>query len=109
MISATDAAQLEFATAHGWITITHNGRHFRALHRQFLQERREHSGIIILPERPPFERLAVRAALMLTWIGTLPSMRSELFTWGQLQERLEAGDRLPGFTDDEVKLALGRT
>jgi hypothetical protein len=109
MIQVDDAEQLAFASARGWMIMTHNGRHFRVLHRAFEQQGREHGGIIVLPERPPFERLVIRAAMMLTWIPTMPPTLSAYFTWGQLQERLETGERLPGFTEDDVHLALGRS
>jgi hypothetical protein len=73
-----------------------------------MEQGRSHHGIIILPERPPFERLVVRATMMLTWIGTFPAVPSGFFTWGELQEQLEQGTRLPGFAEAEVRLALGR-
>jgi len=109
MTRVADAAQLAYATARDWITITHNGRHFRSLHRAMRERGEAHGGIIVLPEKPPFLRLVLRAAMSLTWIATVRDSRSSLFTWGQLQERFEAGERLPGFTDDEVRLALGRS
>ena len=109
MTRVDDTAQLAYASASGWTIMTHNARHFRRLHRSFLLERREHGGIVVLPEKPPFERLVVRAAMMLTWLGTLSGVNSTLVTWGQLQEQLESAYRLPGFTEDEIRLALGRT
>jgi hypothetical protein len=108
MAQADDAGQLAFAAARGWTIVTHNGRHFRALHRVFRREGHQHAGIIVLPERPPLERLIIRTTMMLTWIDSLPSSPSSYFTWGQVQERLEAGERLPEFTEDQVRLALGR-
>lgn len=45
---------------------------------------------------------------MLDWVGTQP-YRSRLFVWGQLQHLLEQGFRLPGYTEDKVRAALGRS
>jgi len=87
-ISEEDAAQLAYAAAEGWVLITHNERHFRALSDQHRQRHEPHGGIIVLPERPPFSRLVVRASMMLDWLGTMPQYRSELFKWGHLQALL---------------------
>ena len=108
MIQVDDATQLAFAAARGWMILTHNGRHFRALHRSWLDNGLEHSGIIVLPERPPFERLVIRAAITLSWIRTLPHLRDGFFVWGEVQEQLEGGVRWGDFTDEAVRLALGR-
>ncbi|MBI4491684.1 MAG: hypothetical protein HY690_02710 [Chloroflexi bacterium] len=47
--------------------------------------------------------------MLLDWIATFPDHRSRLFKWGQLQELIEQGYRLPGYSEAEVQLALGRT
>jgi hypothetical protein len=99
----TDEEQLDYAAVRGWIFLTHNGKHFRPLH----QRRQLPSGVIVLPERPPFNRLEIRAAMMLVWLTTLDS-RSGLFKWGQLQELLEQGYCPPGFGAADVQLVLGR-
>jgi hypothetical protein len=108
MIGATDESQLAFATRRGELLLTHNGRDFHAIHRAWLRDGRDHAGIIVLPETPPFARLVARAAMALRWIAMQPAVHSQLFTWGQFQQRLEAGDRPPGSTEDDVRLALGR-
>jgi hypothetical protein len=46
--------------------------------------------------------------MMLEWIVTHGDPRSRLFSWGTLQELLEQGFRLPGYTEQDVQLALGR-
>jgi hypothetical protein len=108
MAEQDDLAQLAFAASRGRLLITHNGRHFRRLHRSFLEEEQDHAGIIELPERPPFARLVIRATMMLAWIGMTGETTSVYYPWGQLQERLEGGYRLPGFTEEDLRLALGR-
>ena len=44
---ALDEQQLAFATHEGRVFLTHNRRDFRRLHRQWTEEGRRHSGIII--------------------------------------------------------------
>ena len=46
--------------------------------------------------------------MLLDWLGTMPDHRSQIFKWGHLQALLEQGYRLPGYTEDEVRLALAR-
>jgi hypothetical protein len=94
MTSVDDVGQLALASAQGWLLMTHNARHFRSLHRTYQDRGEPHGGIAILPERPPFERLVVRATMMLAWIGGLAQWQSRLFTWGRLQQRFEAGEAL---------------
>jgi hypothetical protein len=103
-----DEAQLRYAVAQDLMIITHNEKHFRPLHEQFRARGEEHSGILVLPATPPLERLAIRASMLLRWIETLPEYRSRLFKWGNLQELLEGGRRLPEYDEEAVKLALGR-
>src|SRR5215207_3017722 len=70
-LSHEDELQLAFASSMGWVIVTHNERHFRALADDYRRQGRAHGGIVVLPGRPPFERLAVRATMMLDWLGTL--------------------------------------
>ena len=103
-----DRAQLAFASARGWVLITYNERHFRALADSYRRDQSSHCAIVVLPVKPPFERLVVRAAMMLEWLGTMTDHRSGFFKWGHLQEMLEQGYRLEGYTSEEVRLALAR-
>jgi hypothetical protein len=103
-----DDVQLAFATAQDWVLISHNETDFRRLARDYRRLGRPHGGIIILPESPPFERLAVRVAMLLDWLGAMPDRRSRYFKWGHLQSLLEQGHLLPGYTEDEIRLALAR-
>ncbi|MBI3978308.1 MAG: DUF5615 family PIN-like protein [Chloroflexi bacterium] len=107
-LDAGDDEQLAYATGNGLLIVTHNGKHFWALHQRFRQQHRHHGGIVVLPQRVPFAIQTLRASMMLDWIGTLPASSSEFFTWGSLQEELEKGYRLPGYSEDDVRLALGR-
>ena len=49
---ASDESQLTLATSLGAILITHNRRHFRRLHRNWTQEGKWHSGIVISRQLP---------------------------------------------------------
>lgn len=55
----SDEDQLLYAASHSYILLTHNRRHFRQLHDQWLESGRAHSGIIVTRPSEP-ERLAVR-------------------------------------------------
>ena len=103
-----DDAQLAYATARGWMLITHNERHFRSLSEAYRQDNRPHGGIIVVPERPPFDRLVIRVAMMLDWVATMPEYRSGFFKWGHLQALLERGYRPTGYSQEDIERALGR-
>ncbi len=108
MTELSDERQLSFAATHGWMIVTHNAKDFRRLHNAMRGHGEGHGGIVILPERPPLELLETRAAMLLDWIMTFPEYRSALFTWGQLQRLMEGGFRLPGYSETEVRRALGQ-
>jgi hypothetical protein len=73
-----------------------------------LVDRLRQRGIVIIPASPPFDRIAVRAAMMLDWLGTLAEHRSRIHKWGHLQALLEQGFHLPGYGENDVRLALAR-
>ena len=103
-----DDGQLAFSTARDWVLISHNESDFRSLANDYRRRGLPHGGIIILPEHSPIGRLAIRAAMMLDWLGTMPDHRSGFFKWGHLQELLEQGYSLDGYSSEEVRLALAR-
>lgn len=107
-IGDTDTAQLDFATSRGWVLISHNEIDFRRLSHDYRQRNLAHGGIIILPDRATFDRMTIRLAMMLDWLGTMADHHSGYFKWGHLQELLEQGYRLPEYVEDELRLALAR-
>ncbi len=110
MASASDEAQLRFATAKGWPLLSTNTRHFIRLHAAFQANDEQHTGIITIPEGSHAFRLAVRTAMMLDWIAVeFPDPRNRLFRWTDLQQQLNSGYFLDGYTAEEIALALGRT
>jgi predicted nuclease of predicted toxin-antitoxin system len=107
--AALDPVVLARATELGRVLITHNVADFRAADEAFRRAGRRHAGIIGVPQLrgAPFSRLELRVAMMLDWVGAQPDA-SRLFAWGELQRLLERGVRLPGYSEDEVRHALGR-
>src|SRR3954462_12169382 len=82
IVGATDPEQLAYATQLGWAILTHNRRHFPHEHHEYVRQNRPHGGIIILPQRGTFERLELRAAMMLDWIASeSASYQSRLFAY----------------------------
>jgi hypothetical protein len=51
MLSASDDAQLSYASDRGMALLTSNAAHFTQLARQYMEAGRSHSGIIISPEQ----------------------------------------------------------
>jgi len=103
MTSASDAEQLAYATRRGAVIVTYNVRHFRALSIRM----RPHGGIVTLPDSP-LDWQEIRAAMLIDWATTFPDHRSHLFRWHDLQQRLIGGMRLPGYDEDDVRMALGQ-
>lgn len=108
MVGATDEAQLLYATAHDLLIVTHNRRHFRRLHHLFQADGRSHGGIILLSRATPLTRLTLRLTMMLDWIVTLEDTHNRLFTWGTLQDLFDRGCHLPGYSEEDVRFAIGR-
>jgi len=102
-----DMLVLERATELGRLLITQNTNDFKAVHAALLQQGSAHPGIICLPQRGPLGRRALRAAMLLDWIGG-QEHASRLVIWGEVQQLLERGLRLPGYTDEEVRQAMGQ-
>ena len=68
-----------------------------------------HSGIVTIPQTAVIPRLLTRSAMMLDWIAAeYPSTQNRLFRWTDLQEILNSGYVLDGYTAEEISLALGR-
>lgn len=108
MSGANDLEQLEYAATRDLVIISHNGLHFRQLHARLRAAGRSHGGIVILPQHPHRGQLALRAAMMLHWLLTLPTYRSVYVRWGDLQQLLARGYRLPGYDDADIRLAMGQ-
>jgi len=103
MIGVSDADQLAYATSRGAIIVTCDRRHFRTLSIRV----RPHGGIVTLPDSP-LDWQEIRAAMLIDWAASFPDYRSHLFRWHDLQQQLIGGMRLPGYDEDDVRMALGQ-
>jgi predicted nuclease of predicted toxin-antitoxin system len=54
-LGKTDREQLEFATAQCRCLLTHNRVDFERLHLQYIEEGRQHYGIIVVPQKNAYE------------------------------------------------------
>ena len=54
-IGKTDSEQLEFAASLGKCILTHNRVDFERLHLQYMRENKQHSGIIVVPQKNAYE------------------------------------------------------
>ena len=96
------------ATQRGWTLISHNKRHFQRWHRVFQQQGRTHSGIILLP-KSPLPRLELRAAMTLDWIDQQAHpIGSSLLLWNDVQQWLNQGRMLRGYSRQEIQEATGQ-
>lgn len=107
MLGADDQAQLTYAAATGRVLLTFDRRDFRRLHAQRQQEAEPHAGIALVPQSRVWERTAIRAAMLLDWLGALESDPAPLVAWNDLQARLHRGERPMGYSEDELRVALG--
>ena len=67
--------------------------------------------MLVLPQAGSVVVRATRAALMLAWVaaGGPARARNAAWRWGRVQRELEAGMRPAGFSEAEVRLAIGRS
>lgn len=76
-LSRSDEEQLAFAADTNSVLLTHNRVDFERLHREWLEARRRHFGIVIARRRPPGE-LAARVGRLLDRLRA-QELRDQLF------------------------------
>jgi hypothetical protein len=64
-LGKTDREQLEFAISMGRCILTHNRVDFERLHLQYIEENRQHSGIIVVPQKNAYE-IAQRIGILVS-------------------------------------------
>jgi len=64
-LGKTDREQLELATSMGRCILTHNRVDFERLHLRYIEENRQHSGIIVVPQKNAYE-VAQRIGILLS-------------------------------------------
>ncbi len=67
-LGKTDREQLEFATSLGRCILTHNRVDFERLHLQYIEEHKQHAGIIIVPQKNAYE-VARRIGILVSALG----------------------------------------
>lgn len=75
-LGKTDSEQLEFATSISRCIVTHNRVDFERLHLQFIEEDREHCGIIVVPQKSAYE-VAQRVSILVNTL-TIDSINNQL-------------------------------
>jgi hypothetical protein len=107
-----DDAQLQFATARGWVLLTTNAEHFRKAHQRFARTGQQHAGIITLaPEALYLPRFFLRCAMLIDWLEQhYPDPRNRLLRWSDLQAHLDRGEiATPAYDTAHIAYASGRT
>jgi hypothetical protein len=64
-LGKTDLEQLEFATSMSRCILTHNRVDFERLHLQYIEDNRQHSGIIVVPQKNAYE-IAQRIGILVS-------------------------------------------
>ncbi|MEH1969903.1 DUF5615 family PIN-like protein [Nostoc sp.] len=75
-LGKTDREQLEFATSVGRCILTHNRVDFELLHLQYIEENKEHFGIIVVPQKNAYE-VAQRIGILVSTL-TADEIRNQL-------------------------------
>ncbi|MBC1198283.1 DUF5615 family PIN-like protein [Microcystis aeruginosa BLCCF158] len=75
-LGKTDSEQLEFAASLGRCLVTHNRVDFERLHLQFIEEGREHCGIIVVPQKTAYE-VVQRVGILVNTL-TVDSINNQL-------------------------------
>ncbi len=66
-----------------------------------------HAGIILMPIVPSHQQ-EIRIAMMLDWMAIQSDYHNQLFRCHDLQYWLTQGNRLAGYSEADVRLALGQ-
>lgn len=105
----SDRDQLRCAAEMNAVFISNNytERHKFAAYARELQE----AGFaevtaVLLPHEPPGRRLLLRTAMLVTWHSQQPTPRPAVVFWNHLAQRLIQGERVPGFTEDDVRIVM---
>jgi hypothetical protein len=105
-----DASQLAFAASAGRVLVTFDRRDFRRTHAAFISSGRQHAGIVLLPQSENLARTVARASMLLDWLAvSAPDNAGEspLVNWNDLQSLLHRRERIQGYSEQDVRLALG--
>jgi hypothetical protein len=105
----SDIDQMRRSAVMGAILVSNNytERHkFVAYGRQLQAEGFANVAAVLLPHEPPGQRLLLRAAMLVTWHAHVPEPRPPVVYWNHLAQRLIRGERVEGFSEDDVRLVM---
>lgn len=77
-LGKTDSEQLEFAIYRGRCILTHNRVDIERLHLQYMEEDRQHCGIIVVPQKNAYE-VAQRIGILVSTL-TADEIKSQLLS-----------------------------
>jgi predicted nuclease of predicted toxin-antitoxin system len=103
-----DDMQLAYALEHDRLIVSHDQPDFCRWHAVFQRQGRPYAGIVLLPFGPSAQ-VEIRVAMLLDWVGLETEHRSRLFRWHDLQGWLARGNRLAGYDQADLDVALGRS
>ena len=75
-LGKSDREQLEFATSLDRCLVTHNRVDFEQLHLEYMENDEVHSGIIVIPQKNPYE-IAQRVSILVNAL-TADEIRNQL-------------------------------
>jgi uncharacterized protein with PIN domain len=75
-LGKTDNEQIEFATSISRCILTHNRVDFERLHLQYIEQGKQHSGIIVVPQKTAYE-VAQRIGILVSTL-TADEIRNQL-------------------------------
>jgi len=61
---------------------------------------------VLLPHEPPGRRLLLRTSMLVAWRAGLPEPRPAMIFWNHLAQHLIHGERVPGFSEEDVRLSM---
>src|SRR5207249_5338734 len=104
-----DIDQLRRAAELGAVLVSNNytERHkFVHYARQLRQAGLTDVAAVLLPHEPPGRRLLLRTSMLVAWRAGLPEPRPAMIFWNHLAQRLIHGERVPGFSEEDVRLVM---
>jgi hypothetical protein len=107
---AHDEALVAHAASRGGVIISHNRRD-RARFREYVRAWRERGNdtvsVLLLPRDVDDERLLLRTLLLVAWYAASSPPKPETFIWNDVAQPLLHGHGIPGFSNAEIRRALG--
>jgi hypothetical protein len=104
-LALDDPSQLRLLARLGRVIVSHNQRHFLALHSRYLADGRMPAGILVLANGP-LSLVELRVAMLVDWLDARDDPPPRLARWHDLQRLMTGGFRLAGFDESRSRQAL---